>query len=132
MHPQPCAWNSRVRRTCKYSAACWDLRVMTTRFVSGNRFFHYTHYSDEAGFPALQQQQKLMIDFPEYGTVSAYKWKKRRCCCCFSRSKSSGVNTNAQQCYSRASHLPSHLHNVWRILSSVGFHPGDPSHTLVL
>lgn len=33
-------------------------------------FFHYMHYTDEAGFATVQQQQKLMIDFPDYASVS--------------------------------------------------------------
>ena len=32
-------------------------------------FFHYTHTLDEAGFRLIQEQQKLMVDFPEYPTV---------------------------------------------------------------
>ena len=32
-------------------------------------FFHYSHTLDEAGFRAVQEQQKLMVDFAEYHTV---------------------------------------------------------------
>mmetsp|Transcript_18741 Transcript_18741/g.30381 ORF Transcript_18741/g.30381 Transcript_18741/m.30381 type:complete len:240 (-) Transcript_18741:32-751(-) len=32
-------------------------------------FFHYTHSVDEHGFRAMQENQKLMIDFPDYITV---------------------------------------------------------------
>jgi hypothetical protein len=32
-------------------------------------FFHYTHSVDEHGFRAMQEHQKLMIDFPDYITV---------------------------------------------------------------
>merc|ERR1719436_87558 len=32
-------------------------------------FFHYTHSVDEHGFRAMQEHQKLMIDFPEYVSV---------------------------------------------------------------
>eukprot|EP00744_Colponema_vietnamica_P003328 GILI01005119.1.p1 GENE.GILI01005119.1~~GILI01005119.1.p1 ORF type:complete len:249 (+),score=48.75 GILI01005119.1:42-749(+) len=32
-------------------------------------FFHYTHSVDEPGFRAMQETQKLMIDFPEYANI---------------------------------------------------------------
>mmetsp|Transcript_55458 Transcript_55458/g.159473 ORF Transcript_55458/g.159473 Transcript_55458/m.159473 type:complete len:247 (-) Transcript_55458:74-814(-) len=32
-------------------------------------FFHYTHSVDEHGFRDMQEQQKLMIDFPDYVSV---------------------------------------------------------------
>lgn len=32
-------------------------------------FFHFVHTSDEAAFRAVQAEQKLMIDFPEYPNV---------------------------------------------------------------
>lgn len=32
-------------------------------------FFHYTHNLDEHGFRSIQEQQKLMVDFPEYPNV---------------------------------------------------------------
>jgi len=32
-------------------------------------FFHYTHSVDEHGFRAMQEHQKLMIDFPDYVSV---------------------------------------------------------------
>lgn len=32
-------------------------------------FFHYTHQIDEAGFRALQGEQRLMVDFQEYPHV---------------------------------------------------------------
>jgi len=32
-------------------------------------FFHFTHSADERGFRHMQEQQKLMVDFPEYVTV---------------------------------------------------------------
>eukprot|EP00742_Colponemidia_sp_Colp-10_P001089 GILJ01001179.1.p1 GENE.GILJ01001179.1~~GILJ01001179.1.p1 ORF type:complete len:237 (+),score=40.93 GILJ01001179.1:89-799(+) len=32
-------------------------------------FFHYTHSVDEATFRAMQETQKLMIDFPEYANI---------------------------------------------------------------
>uniref|UniRef100_A0A6T8AJC6 Spindle assembly abnormal protein 6 N-terminal domain-containing protein n=1 Tax=Prymnesium polylepis TaxID=72548 RepID=A0A6T8AJC6_9EUKA len=32
-------------------------------------FFHYSHTLDEAGFRAVQEQQKLMVDFAEYHAV---------------------------------------------------------------
>lgn len=32
-------------------------------------FFHYTHGVDEGGFRTMQEQQKLMVDFPEYTQV---------------------------------------------------------------
>jgi len=32
-------------------------------------FFHYMHVLDESGFRHLQEQQKLMVDFPEFANV---------------------------------------------------------------
>jgi len=32
-------------------------------------FFHYTHSVDESSFRTMQEQQKLMIDFPDYVSV---------------------------------------------------------------
>mmetsp|Transcript_42657 Transcript_42657/g.114211 ORF Transcript_42657/g.114211 Transcript_42657/m.114211 type:complete len:238 (-) Transcript_42657:5-718(-) len=32
-------------------------------------FFHYHHTLDEVGFQAVQEQQKLMVEFPEYPNV---------------------------------------------------------------
>eukprot|EP00930_Biecheleria_cincta_P052811 TRINITY_DN38103_c0_g1_i1.p1 TRINITY_DN38103_c0_g1~~TRINITY_DN38103_c0_g1_i1.p1 ORF type:complete len:254 (+),score=54.42 TRINITY_DN38103_c0_g1_i1:32-793(+) len=32
-------------------------------------FFHFTHNVDEHGFRSMQEQQKLMIDFPDYVSV---------------------------------------------------------------
>jgi hypothetical protein len=32
-------------------------------------FFHYSHQLDEAGFQLVQEQQKLMVEFPDYTNV---------------------------------------------------------------
>ena len=32
-------------------------------------FFHYTHQIDEAGFQLVQEQQKLMVEFPDYTNI---------------------------------------------------------------
>ena len=32
-------------------------------------FFHYSHFIDENGFQAVQESQKLMVDFPDYPNV---------------------------------------------------------------
>ena len=32
-------------------------------------FFHFMHVIDEVGFQMMQEQQKLMVDFPEYPNV---------------------------------------------------------------
>lgn len=32
-------------------------------------FFHYMHFLDEANFRAIQEQQKLMVEFPDYANV---------------------------------------------------------------
>jgi hypothetical protein len=44
-----------------------SLRIELTS--ENDLFFHYTHNLDEHGFRSIQEQQKLMVDFPEYSNV---------------------------------------------------------------
>ena len=44
-----------------------NIRVELTS--ENDLFFHYTHLVDEAHFQAMQEGQKLMIDFPDYTNV---------------------------------------------------------------
>jgi len=32
-------------------------------------FFHFAHSLDDGGFVSVQEEQKLMIDFPQYAAV---------------------------------------------------------------
>jgi hypothetical protein len=34
-------------------------------------FFHYTHVADERTFKAMREEQRLMVEFPEYASVLA-------------------------------------------------------------
>ncbi len=46
-----------------------SLKVELT--TESDLFFHYTHIADEGSFRIMQDEQKLMVDFADYGNVLA-------------------------------------------------------------
>ena len=46
-----------------------SLKVELT--TESDLFFHYTHVANEESFRVMQEEQKLMVDFADYGNVLA-------------------------------------------------------------
>jgi hypothetical protein len=46
-----------------------SLKVELT--TESDLFFHYTHVANEESFRVMQDEQKLMVDFSDYGNVLA-------------------------------------------------------------
>ena len=43
---------------------CYQRALTHDLFFTDHRFFHFMHVIDEVGFQMMQEQQKLMVDFP--------------------------------------------------------------------